>query len=59
LPYSQAEPAADGARRYELKITATGVVRDAAGNVVSQEPVEATAILTEAEILAHLERTPK
>jgi hypothetical protein len=42
--------------RYELKITATGIVRDADGNIVSQEPVEATAILTEAEVLEQLER---
>ena len=32
---------------YELRIVATGEVRDADGNLVSQEPVEATAVLTE------------
>ncbi len=38
-----------GEPRYELTIRATGVVRDAAGNIVSQEPVEAIAVVTEAE----------
>lgn len=33
--------------QFELKITATGVVRDADGNVVSSEPVEAIATITE------------
>jgi hypothetical protein len=32
---------------YELRITATGEVRDADGNLISSEPVEAVAVLTE------------
>ena len=44
-----ANPPDDGTQRYEMRITATGVVRDADGNIVSQEPVEAIAIVTEAE----------
>jgi hypothetical protein len=47
-------PAVGGERRYELKIVAAGVVRDADGNAVSQEPLVATAILTESEVLAQL-----
>lgn len=37
---------------YELKVTATGEVRDAEGNLVSSEPVEATLTVTEAEAKA-------
>lgn len=40
---------------FELKITATGEVRDADGNLISQQPIEATALLTEAEAAAYLE----
>jgi hypothetical protein len=43
-------------QRYEIKIIATGEVHDAAGNLVSQGPFEATAILTEAEVLEQLAR---
>lgn len=43
---------------YEMKITATGEVRDAAGNLLSSEPVEATAVLTEAEVRAFTEGEP-
>jgi hypothetical protein len=32
---------------YELRITATGEVRDADGNLISQEPVETTVTVTE------------
>ena len=48
-------PDHDGVQRYELVITASGVVKDRDGNVVSQEPIEARAILTEDELRAHLE----
>lgn len=46
----------DGVQRYEVKIVATGEVHDAAGNLVSQGPVEATAILTEDEVLEQIAR---
>lgn len=36
---------------YELKITATGEVRDADGNLISAEPIEATIVVTEEEML--------
>lgn len=39
---------------YELKIVATGEVRDADGNLISNEPIEATRIVTEEEALAIL-----
>jgi len=48
-------PDNDGVQRYELVITASGVVKDKDGNVVSNEPIEARAILTEDELRAHLE----
>lgn len=35
---------------FEVKITAIGEVRDAEGNLISAEPVEYTAHLTEQEI---------
>jgi hypothetical protein len=50
------EATAPNVPRYELKITATGIVRDAEGNIVQQQPVEATQILTEDEIRAQIER---
>jgi hypothetical protein len=34
---------------FEIKISATGEVRDADGNLVSSEPVEATMTVTESE----------
>lgn len=37
---------------YELVITAMGEVRDADGNLISSEPVEATLTVTEAEARA-------
>lgn len=37
---------------YEIRITATGTVRDAEGNIVSEQPIEATAVLTEDEVQA-------
>jgi hypothetical protein len=39
----------DDVTRYELRITATGEVRDEHGNLLNQEPIEATRILTETE----------
>lgn len=41
--------------RYELRITATGTVRDADGNVLNEAPIEATAVLTEDELATYLE----
>jgi hypothetical protein len=43
---------------YALKIVAMGEVRDADGNLISQEPVEAVQVLTEAEVLALIEGAP-
>lgn len=40
---------------YELKITASGEVRDADGNLISQEPIEMTKIVTAAEAQAFFE----
>ena len=37
---------------FELKITAQGEVRDADGNLISSEPVEATCVITAAEYRA-------
>lgn len=34
---------------YELRIIATGEVRDADGNLVEQVPIEATQVVTEAQ----------
>lgn len=36
--------------RYEVKIAAVGEVRDADGNLISSEPVEATLNLTADEL---------
>lgn len=41
---------------YELRIEASGEVRDADGNLVAQEPVEAVAVLTEEQAREYLER---
>lgn len=41
---------------YELRITATGEVRDGDGNLISQEPVEATVTLTEDQAREFIER---
>jgi len=38
------------AQRYELRIQATGEVRDAAGNLVEQIPVDQTVELTEDQV---------
>ena len=38
--------------RFEVKITAVGEVRDADGNLISSEPVEATLNLTADEVRA-------
>ena len=37
---------------FEIKITATGEVRDAEGNLISSEPVEATLVVSESELRA-------
>lgn len=39
---------------FEVKITATGEVHDAEGNLLSSEPYESTAIMTEKELLEFL-----
>lgn len=39
---------------FELKITATGEVRDADGNLLNQVPVESTVIVTEDQARAIL-----
>jgi hypothetical protein len=36
--------------KFEVKVVATGEVRDKDGNLISSEPVEAVAELTEAEL---------
>ena len=45
-------------QRYEMRITATGTVRDVDGNIVSEQPIEATAILTEDEARALTQGEP-
>jgi len=40
---------------YQLKITATGEVRDAEGNLLNQTPIESVEIVTESELKARLE----
>ena len=37
---------------YEMRITATGEVRDDDGNLISSEPIETVQILTEEQVLA-------
>ena len=39
-----------GELRFEVKVEATGEVRDADGNLISKEPVEAIMHLTAAEL---------
>lgn len=39
---------------YEMRITATGEVRDADGNLVSSTPIESVQIITEDEARALL-----
>ena len=41
---------------YELKIIASGEVRDADGNLISADPVTGTAIVTEDQAKAILEQ---
>jgi hypothetical protein len=43
---------------YEVKISAMGEVRDAEGNLVSSEPVEATMTVTEEQAKALREGNP-
>lgn len=45
-------------QKYELRVTATGTVRDSDGNIIGQEPIEAIAILTEDEIHKLFEGEP-
>jgi len=40
------------AQLYEVRITASGTVRDADGNVISEQPIEAITVLTEDEVHA-------
>ncbi len=44
-----------GSQLYELRITATGEVRDAEGNLIESRPVEAVATVTEEQALTILE----
>ena len=39
-------------QRYEITFTAEGEVRDADGNLLNQEPIKATAVLTEEQAKA-------
>lgn len=39
-------------QRYEVKVTASGEVRDADGNLISSEPVEATFVVDEQQLRA-------
>jgi len=45
-------------QRFAVKISATGEVRDAEGNLISSEPVEATLELTADEVRALTGETP-
>ena len=40
---------------YEVRVTATGTVRDKDGNIISEQPIETTSILTEDEVRALIE----
>jgi hypothetical protein len=40
---------------YEVVITATGEVRDADGNLISSEPVEARMTMTEEQVKSMIE----
>lgn len=40
---------------FEVTIVATGEVRDAEGNLVSQQPIEAKAVITEEQARALVE----
>ena len=44
---------------YEVRVTATGEVRDADGNLISSAPVETTLTLTEAELSALINPIPQ
>lgn len=37
---------------YEIKVTAVGEVRDKDGNLLSEEPIEMTKIVSESELRA-------
>jgi hypothetical protein len=37
---------------FEIKVTAVGEVRDADGNLISAEPIEATQIVSESQLRA-------
>jgi hypothetical protein len=40
--------------KFEIKVTATGEVRDKDGNLISSEPVEMTALVTEEQAAEYL-----
>jgi hypothetical protein len=44
---------------FELRIVASGEVRDADGNLLNAEPIEATAVLTEEEVVALIKQEEK
>lgn len=52
---AKGEPVAEQTQMYELRITATGEVRDKDGNLLRSEPIESVQTITEAEALAILE----
>lgn len=52
-----AVPVPPSGQLFELKIVATGEVRDADGNLIETRPVEATAVVTEAQARALLTDT--
>lgn len=39
-------------QRYEVRLTATGEVRDADGNLISSEPVETVVVVDEHQLQA-------
>jgi hypothetical protein len=44
-----------GEQLYELVVQASGEVRDADGNLISSEPVEAKTVITHEQMLALIE----
>ena len=43
---------------YEVVITATAEVRDAEGNLISSEPIEATTLMTAEQVAELTKETP-
>lgn len=43
---------------FQMTITATGEVRDAEGNLISSEPIEATVLLTAEQVEELTKETP-